>query len=246
MDPVVEWLDALDHRHLKALSFQEVRRAAQALSSLYVERRSRIGQGSALDGAGKRAAFATYYSPLHFLLVRHIVGALDARQRVKTIIDLGCGTGAAGAAWALEIDPHPVIHGIDRNPWCLQEAAWTCSNFGLKASFHAQDLDKFSIPPDAAVLAAFALNEIPDDARERLLRKLTRRQSPVLVIEPIAKRAASWWSGWTVEFLAAGGREDKWRFVVELPERLALMDKATGLRHGTLTGRSLWIPGPLR
>ena len=77
-DPFAAWMDALEKRHLKDLTFPEVRRALQALSSLYVERRDRLGQGSALEGAGKRAAFALFYGPLHFLLVRAIVRALGA------------------------------------------------------------------------------------------------------------------------------------------------------------------------
>ena len=57
----------------------EVRRAVQALSSLYVERRASIDSGAAFSSAGKRAAFAMYFAPLHFLLVRAIVRALAAR-----------------------------------------------------------------------------------------------------------------------------------------------------------------------
>ena len=68
--------EALEARHLSELTFAEVRRALQALSSLYVERRGRMAEGAALDGAGKRAAFALYYGSMHFLLVREIVRAL--------------------------------------------------------------------------------------------------------------------------------------------------------------------------
>src|SRR3954469_23798829 len=94
------WHDALEKRHLTTLTFQEVRRAVQALSAIYVEQRDRIDSGAALNGAGKRAAFAMYYAPLHFLLVREIVRALGAERKMpETIMDLGCGTGAAGAAW---------------------------------------------------------------------------------------------------------------------------------------------------
>ena len=67
------------------------------------------------------------------------------------------------------------------------------------------------------------------------------RGSPVLVIEPIAKRLSPWWDDWAEDFIAAGGRSDEWRFPVTLPERLALMDKAAGLDHRELTGRSLWL-----
>src|SRR5947207_5313982 len=117
------WLQALEARHFSDLTFQEVSRSLRALSATYVERRDRIREGAALSGAGKRAAFALFYGPLHYLLVREIVNAIAAGdpERVAprtqsgaapsfprgaalsgplTLIDLGCGTGAAGAAWA--------------------------------------------------------------------------------------------------------------------------------------------------
>src|SRR6185436_1162285 len=116
-DPFLLWHEALEKRHLAALTFQEVRRAVQALSAIYVEQRDRIDSGAALNGAGKRAAFAMFYAPLHFLLVREVVRALDAGgDAPDTIMDLGCGTGIAGVAWALECDPTPKVIGIDRNP----------------------------------------------------------------------------------------------------------------------------------
>jgi SAM-dependent methyltransferase len=245
-DPFSRWLGALQERHFAALNFQEVRRAVQALSVLYVERRNRIGEGSALDGAGKRAAFASYFAPLHFLLVREIVRALDAARLTTTdILDLGCGTGIAGAAWALEMNPPPRITGIDRNSWAVREAKWTYGAFALRSTVRSEDLATFKIGRNTAVIAAFTINELSDEMRTRMLREMlsaARNGSPVLVIEPIARTVASWWTDWAKEWIAAGGREDDWRFSVQLPEALALMDKAAGLDHRELTGRSLWIP----
>src|SRR5204863_8081427 len=111
-DRFVHWFEGLEEHHLKNLNFSEVRRAVQALSSLYVSRRERLDRNSALDGAGKRAAFAMFFGPLHFLLVREIVRALDARlPRVTAIRDLGCGSGVAGAAWAIEMSAPPKVTG---------------------------------------------------------------------------------------------------------------------------------------
>ena len=59
----------LEERHFADLTFAEVARALRALSSTYVERRERLATQSAFDSAGKRAAYALYYSPLHFLTV---------------------------------------------------------------------------------------------------------------------------------------------------------------------------------
>ena len=99
------WIAALQTRHLSDLRFPEVSRALRALSSTYVERRQTLTDGAALAGAGKRAAFALFYGPLHYLLVAHIVRSIpEATQpAVPALVDLGCGTGASGAAWASAI-----------------------------------------------------------------------------------------------------------------------------------------------
>jgi hypothetical protein len=245
MDLFSRWLEALEERHMRALSFQEVRRSVQALSSLYVERRNRLGQGSALDGAGKRAAFALYYGPLHFLLVREIVMALGAdRLKIPALLDLGCGTGVAGAAWASITSPSPRVSGVDRHPWAATEARWTYGVFGLDSSAKAIDINTFKAPDRTAIIAAFILNELSEEARERWRESMLRtveRGSPVLIVEPIAKKLSPWWDDWAEAFTAAGGRSDEWRFPVVLPERLALMDKAAGLNHRELTGRSLFL-----
>jgi hypothetical protein len=244
----VQWFEALEKRHLANLSFSEVRRAIQALSSLYVERRGgRLGGGSALDGAGKRAAFALFFGPLHFLLVREIIRELQARVPKKAgILDIGCGTGVAGAAWAVAMDHRPRTIGVDRNSWVLQECRWTYQQFGIPGVTRSSDLNTLQIPAETAVIAAFTINELASGARDRFhdqFLRAARMGMPVLVIEPIARSLTSWWDDWARDWIAAGGREDTWRFRIELPERLALMDRAAGLDHRELTGRSLWLSG---
>src|SRR5689334_12962078 len=131
-DRFTRWLEQTERRHLADLTFPQVSAGLRALSSTYVERRTRLDRGAALEGAGKRAAFALFYAPLHFLLVRSIVGALsqavDAARggeamHPPALVDLGCGTGAAGAAWASAFAHPPRVLGIDRHPWALDEAA---------------------------------------------------------------------------------------------------------------------------
>src|SRR4029453_3552578 len=96
------WLAALEGRHLPNLTRPELTRALRALSSCYVERREKLTSGAALEGAGKRAAFALYYGPLHFMAGTAVVRATLAHEiPLHTIVDLGCGTGVAGAAWAV-------------------------------------------------------------------------------------------------------------------------------------------------
>jgi methyltransferase family protein len=250
-DPLARWLAALQARHRADLTFAEVRRGLQALSSLYVERRGRIASGAALDGAGKRAAFALYLGPLHFLIVREVVRALGAAEPAPArIVDLGCGTGAAGAAWALEARPHPSIEGVDRSGWAADEARWTLRTLGLRGRAQAGDLDRAPLPGrGAAIVAAFTVNELDEPARGRLLPRLLQSAGSgarVLVVEPISKRAVPWWREWGSAFAGAGGRDDEWRFPAALPETLALLDRAAGLDHRELLARSLWIGAAAR
>ena len=44
----------------------------------------------------------------------------------------------------------------------------------------------------------------------------------------------------TAPLVAAGGRTDEWRVGVELPPIVAKLDRAAGLDHREITGRSLW------
>lgn len=244
-DPVARWLDALEKRHLSDLTFAEVRRALQALSSLYVERRQRLGTGAALESAGKRAAFALYYGPLHFLLVREIVRALDAASpRPGRVIDLGCGTGAAGAAWALEARG-ATVEGVDRSGWAVDEARWTLARLGVRGETRRGDVLSTPLPGgNDAFLAAFTVNELADAARDRLRDRLlaaAEAGARVLVVEPLARRALGWWTEWEAAFVGRGGRADEWRFPADLPPLLARLDRAARLDHRELTGRSLWL-----
>jgi Methyltransferase domain len=239
------WLEALEARHLADLTFSEVSRALRALSSAYVERRTRLTAGAALSGSGKRAAFALFYGPLHYLLVEHIVAALGAaNNRTSTIVDLGCGTGAAGAACAGGFAVAPALIGIDRHPWALAEAAWTYTFFGLTARTRQGDLAAVEWPgKPATFIAAFTLNELADAERDAIMQRLlarSRHGDSVLVVEPLAGFVAPWWNRWRDEFERAGGRGGEWRFRIELPAIIAKLDRASGLNHRELTGRSLW------
>ncbi len=254
------WMRALEARHLADLTFPEVSRALRALSSAYVERRARLDAGTALAGAGKRAAFALFYGPLHYLLIREIVRAVPGatqpgpgeagrpgRPRTNVLLDLGCGTGAAGAAWAAAFDEPPEIIGIDRHPWAIAEAGLTYRELGLHARTRRGDVAGAQFPKSpTAILAAFTVNELADAPREALLRRVLDRAADgdrVLIIEPIAGFVAPWWDRWREAFVAAGGQDDQWRIRVELPAIVAKLDRAAGLHHEELTGRSLWLPG---
>lgn len=246
-DPrLTTWLDALDRRHLSDLTPSEVARALRALSSCYVERRAKLAKGGALDSAGKRAAFALFYAPLHYLVVREVARALPT-PRLEHVVDLGCGTGAAGAAWAVTSGATKIT-GLDRNAWAVAEANRTYEAFGLHGRAGIGDI--LRTPPRGApgtgIMLAYTVNELPDEARTRLLPALleaARAGSHVLVLEPIARRMSGWWSGWGVAFTQAGGRADEWRFPSDLPERQRGLARAAGLDPGELTARTLFFAG---
>ena len=259
MDRTTEaWLEALERRHLADFTMSEVARALRALSSCYVERRGKLAEGGALSSAGKRAAFALFYGPQHFFVVQKIVDSLKVAGTFPgkvpaTLVDLGCGTGAAGAAWARTAGI-PAIQGFDRHPWAVDEAAWTYRRFQLRGRAARRDIGRPDVlkandkgkgrATPRAVLAAYAVNELAPASRAALLSTLLdahRHGDRILIVEPIARRALSWWAEWEEAFLAAGGRADEWRFPADLPEATRHLARAAGLDPRELTARSLLL-----
>lgn len=239
------WFDALQQRHLAELEWAEVTRALRALSSAYVQRRSKLATGTALDGRGKRAAFALFYGPLHFAAVASTLAGLAAQGEavcpVARIQDLGCGTGAAGAAWALGCDGTPRVSGLDVHPWAAGEAAWTYRYFGLDGTATRADVSTARLDPRAARVAAYTLNELPDAARQRVLDQALASGSPLLIVEPIARGISPWWDRAAAAVIAKGGRSDDWKLPLDMPERWRLLDRAAGFRRDHLTARTLWL-----
>ena len=248
-----EWIAALEARHLADLRVPEVTRALRALSSAYVERRGRttVPAGGrnvhgALDSAGKRAAFALFYAPLHFIAVTEVVRARGANAPPpKAIVDLGCGTGVAGAAWALACQPSPSVIGIDRHPWAVDEARWTYQQLVVDGRARQGDVtNSIASRRGHSVVAAYVLNELPDDARIRVEEQLLETAAQggrVLVLEPIARAIAPWWEALSARAARLGGRADEWRLPIDLPPLLEKFDRAAGLNHRELTFRSLFV-----
>ncbi len=239
-------MEKLEARHLSELRVQEVTRALRALSARYVGRRDEDVRRS-LDTKGKRAAFALYYAPLHFLATDLIVRALGADVPApRAILDLGCGTGAAGAAWAIAAGGGPDVTGIDRHPWAVEEARWTYRALGLQGRARQGDAARFPAPrAGSAVLAAYVLNELPDAERialETALMETAGRGARILIVEPISRSVSPWWDATASRLAGVGGRADEWRFPVELPPQLRLLNKAAGLDHRELTARSIYVP----
>jgi Methyltransferase domain len=158
------------------------------------------------------------------------------------VIDLGCGTGAAGAAWALAT-MSTGVNGYDIHPWAVREAAWTYRTLDLDGHARRASIDQVRWPSARSdVVLAFLVNELPVSARESLLPRLldaVHRGHRVLIVEPIARRVSPWFSRWREVFEAAGGGASDWRFRVALPPLVQRLDRAAGLDHRELTARTL-------
>ncbi|MCC7044257.1 MAG: methyltransferase [Acidobacteria bacterium] len=248
------WVRALIERHTAPYSRPEFLKAVRALSSRYVEDRARLGTRSPLDSAGKRAAFAGFYAPIHYFTTRAIVRALPTPPSVSRILDLGCGTGVAGLAWASTLSSAAAVTGVDQSAWALDEMRWNGQTLGVMCRTRRASLvdalerevgtSRRESLAGSALVCAWSINELARQERDRVLAGLLaarERGAAVLVVEPLAVSAVPWWEAWRAPVAAAGGRADEWRFEPDLPQELADLDEAAGFRRDYLTARSFWL-----
>ena len=173
-DRFAAWYADLEARTLTTLTFPEVRRALEALSGVYVERRDRLGRGADLNTAGKRAAFTLFYGALHLATTWRIAEALELGASTPArIIDLGGGTGVVGIATALACARPAPIEVVDRSAWALSEARQNLAWFGLEGRTRTSDLLRHRLAPEGAwVTLGWAVNELDDHGRAALLATL--------------------------------------------------------------------------
>jgi len=247
------WIADIEARHLRDMTPTEVARALRALSSTYVERRARLSGRGAFDTAGKRAAYALYYAPRRFQTVTHVLAALAADAGPLIIDDVGCGTGAAGAAWALYAGAGSSLHGIDAHPWAVEETRLTLKSFDLRGEVKRAVIgsarggqpwaDARGAQP-RGILFSYTVNELSDDQRAALLPALlaaAARGARVLVMEPLSRRTSPWWNRWADAVTGAGGRADEWRFTLDLADITRRLGRAAGLDAASATGRTLYL-----
>jgi SAM-dependent methyltransferase len=246
------WIDDVIGRHAESMPRPQFLKAVRALSARYVERRRGLARDTATDSAGKRAAFAGFYSPLHFLTLRQVLAASHA-PAVRSVLDLGCGTGVAGAAWALRSSPPARVAGIDLNAWALAEARQNWRQLGLTGRASSgnmvtaiEKLVQRAGPlhdlGDRGVIFGWSLNELDQAGRRRVsaaLLRLARHGMRILIVEPISRRTSPWWPDVAAPAVAAGGRADEWRFDADLPRALALISRDAGFSRDELTARTI-------
>lgn len=242
------WLESTLAR-MAPLAFRDLRKGVQSLSTLYVEAR---GAGSlarrARESPARRGAFATYFATLHLLTIHHALRELSPEPAVKRVVDLGCGTGAAGAGAALAFDPPPRLLLLDRSGWALAEARHTLRALGLEGATRRSRLPAMPrLGPGDLVVLGWVLNECEAATRQAVARQLetaARRGARVLVAEPLAGFVAPWWQAFAGALAPAGLRAQLWKAPVSLPAWIARMDRAAGLAHHELGARLL--TGPVR
>jgi SAM-dependent methyltransferase len=240
------WVEAEQAEALSTLRFAEVRRGAQALSALYVQGRTKGHLARrAADGAGKRAAFACYYAPLHFLVAWAAADAvgLGGVIAVRDVHDLGCGTGVVGAAVALQLGGARV-KGVDVAPWTVAASRRTYRALGVRGRARAAALP--GAFPRAkgrdVVVAGWSLNELDESTRGVVLQRIAdalRGGAGLMVLEPLSTRVTPWWPEAVAALGPLGATEELVRVQVDLPEWLARMDKAAGLDHRQIGARVL-------
>ena len=247
------WIESLTARPAAAMTRSEFLKAIRALSARYVERRAALPDRQPLDSAGKRAAFAAFYAPLHFVTAQQILAATGAPAGVSAILDAGCGTGVAGAAWALAATTSPVVDGVDLNSWALTEARETWRALDLNGRARREDfvshLEMLASQPardrslaDRGVICGWSLNELEARNLDRAgaaIDALAARGARVLVIEPISRSVVPWWRGWTRRAESRGGHAAEWRFADALPASLAALSDEAGFARAELTARTL-------
>jgi hypothetical protein len=241
------WIPAAAGR--AELRFPEIRKGVQALSARYVEGRSGSGVASgALGGAGLRAAFASFYAPLHFLTAWAAATALPASLRagVARIVDLGAGTGAVGAALALAAGGAEVL-ALDRSAWALGEARHTFAALAVRGRTRRARLPA-GLPPLAAgdlVAAGWLLNEGGVELRRgcaSAFARALRAGAHVLVLEPLARGAAPWWDDFAAALAPAGAKSALFKWTCERPPWIERLDEASGLDHREIGARVLFGP----
>ena len=124
------WVTAAVDRHTRTLERPEFLKAVRALSARYVERRRDLARRSPIDSAGKRAAFAGFFAPLHLFTALAALETIAIPPR-RRILDLGAGTGVVGAACAIAGIHDPQVLAVDQDAWSLTEARWNFKQLGV-------------------------------------------------------------------------------------------------------------------
>ena len=199
-------------------------------------RSSRKGTRSGRAASARRSRSST--DRCTFSSRARIVRALPAAdQAVTTIVDLGCGTGAAGVAWASP--PARRACWVRSQPWAVDEATLDVSQFHLEGRAVRRELRRptrprsrsQSAPPPAPASSPptrstsshrAAGRDAAHAARRASRRPRSRHRADCPADVALVERVAD-------AFARTGGRADEWRFQAPLPPTQQQLAKAAGL-----------------
>lgn len=259
VDPVEAWVEALYAEALADLRWPELRKGVQALSALYVHGRDKGDLAPrAAEGRGKAAAFRCFFAPLHLLVARALVASLPGpgpeEALPRQLLDLGCGSGAAGAGVGLQLaawGSAPEIDGVDRVAEHLPHARRTYAALGLRAKLRSGSLPgALGQPgPGQLLVLGWSLNELDPAGRiatVAALRRALDRGAGLLLLEPLSTKISPWWPELADALAEIGVSEHLFKERIPLPEKLRDMDKSAGLDHQLLGCRALhrWPRAP--
>ena len=244
-DPFPAFFAALEARQRAELTFQEIRRALQALSSLYVERRERL--------SGRRSTGPASVPPS-----RSTTGRCTSCSCARSCARSGRAAARLGASsiWAAALGrPAPRgrsgarrPHGrrdrqqrLGRRRGALDAAAARSARQGQP---RRRGVGGAAGPAARHPRRVHRQRAAGRRARALLPRLLDAAEagSPVLIVEPIARRMSPWWPEWAGPSAQAGGREDEWRCRPPCRRR-SRCSQGGRARRAQLTGRSLSLPG---
>lgn len=158
-----------------AVGFPALKLAAAALSEAY--RDGRPGALSRVSAAQRTAAYLVTRMPATYAAAFHVLKEVSSRIEVKTILDVGAGTGAASLA-ATHFFPEARITMLERDA-AFAEVARVFLPEAAMLNANAATLDP--IPPHDVILAVYSLGELDRPLAQRLWHAT---RVALIVIEP--------------------------------------------------------------
>jgi len=179
-DPLRAALDAA----LRGLDGRAISAAVQRLSTGY--RSGDPAQLPRLDREIDVTAYAAYRMPATYAAVRAVLAQLPP-LRVRSLLDLGGGTGAAAWAVAAVVERLTDVTVIDRSPTALAfgaRLAAAAAAPALRAAHWRQLPLDAPLPAAELITAAYLLGELAPADRADLVDVLAATDATVVLVEP--------------------------------------------------------------
>jgi ribosomal protein RSM22 (predicted rRNA methylase) len=159
-----------------------IRTAAAALSEAY---RGRQAIARALSPI-ERAAYLAVRFPSTFASAaavwRELASVCDL-SHVRAVLDVGAGPGTASLA-AHDVLPNTTFHLFERDSGWRQTASSLAASLKLESTFRTGAL-LGALDPHDIVIAAYALNELPETERAKAIAALwSATRTALIVLEP--------------------------------------------------------------